>query len=82
MAFVRKNGVDSVLYQCYCSEKLVSLASEIGSEKTCPSCERQLVVIGKEQYSVYLDDKRVSNLGMWIILIMLLLLLIPLMLAN
>ena len=82
LAFERKNGVDGVIYQCYCGKKLVSLASEIGSERSCPSCKRQLVIIGKEQYADYLENKRAYNFFMWIILIMLLLLLIPLMLAN
>jgi hypothetical protein len=65
LTFSTRDGVDYVLFKCYCGHSLSTKCSNIGSKKQCPKCHKDLLIIGEKEYR---EDKNISYVDMIILI--------------
>lgn len=60
LTFRTRDGVDYVSFKCYCGHSLSTKCSNIGSNKQCPKCHMDLLIIGEKEYNSFQEDKNKS----------------------
>lgn len=56
LTFDTRDGVDYVFFKCYCGHLLSTNCSNIGSETRCPSCQKEIKILGENQFKAYKNN--------------------------